>query len=385
MIVETINNIASVAAQQWESLKGTENPFLCHAFLEALESSQSACKATGWHPLHTLVWKDENRTTLMGATVGYLKGHSYGEYIFDWAWADAFHRFGLEYYPKISIAVPFTPATGRRFLLAPNLDSNVEIQVQKQLLDYNTELASSEKTSSAHILFLEEQECDYFKDTPWIVRETHQYHWFNSSYANFDDFLLALNSRKRKQIKKERLSVLSQNIRIEQVTGQELTPQHIETFYQFYLRTISRYGAIAYLKKEFFLKIAESMSDKILLLLAYQDETCVAGAINFISPDCIYGRYWGCHQDIHNLHYEVCYYQPIEYAIKHRLNRFEAGAQGQHKICRGLVPSKTFSAHLITHPEFRNAIKEFVLEEKEQNQWTMGALQKRSPFKRNEP
>jgi uncharacterized protein len=351
-VVEIGKSVAALDADKWDELN-EGNPFTSHAFLSALEQSGSVGPGTGWSPSPIVIRDPQGE--LNGALPAYLKSHSQGEYVFDHGWADAFERAGGQYYPKLQIAAPFSPVPGPRILikdmsLAPMLLAAAEAVVKQNGL------------SSAHATFVCEAQLQLFRDAGWLIRTGSQFHWANAGYSTFDDFLSALSSRKRKAIRKERAAAQSA-VEIEILRGDEIRGEHWDAYWHFYQDTGMRKWGQPYLTRAFFDLIGKSMSESIVLFLAYQDNHPVAGALNFIGPDCLYGRYWGCSQDIPFLHFELCYYQAIEWAIRNGLARVEAGAQGEHKLARGYVAVPTYSAHYIADLGFRDAVSDFLKRE----------------------
>jgi uncharacterized protein len=371
IIAEIASGVAALDAAQWDALSGG-NPFVSHAFLSTLETSGSVGAGSGWSPAPILI-RDESGA-LSGALPAYLKSHSQGEYVFDHHWADAYQRAGGQYYPKLQIAAPFSPVPGPRLLLsdpalAPHLLAAAEAVVQQNGL------------SSAHATFVEEAQLDAFRAADWLIRTGTQFHWRNDGYNSFEDFLNALSSRKRKAIRKERAGA-NAAVQIQILTGSEITRQHWDAFWVFYQDTGARKWGQPYLSRTFFDQIGKGMGDAVVLFLALIDGHPVAGALNFVGPDCLYGRYWGCALDIPFLHFELCYYRAIEYAIEHGLARVEAGAQGEHKLARGYVPVPTYSAHYIADPGFRRAIADFLVREKAAVEREIEFLGEMAPFKR---
>ncbi len=371
LAVRLESGVAALEATAWDAVAGTDNPFLSHAFLSALEQSGSVGPGTGWQP-SPLVLKDGE--TLNGALPAYLKSHSQGEYVFDHSWADAWSRAGGSYYPKLQIAAPFTPVPGPRILTqapdtAPPLIRAAEaLVVQNQL-------------SSAHATFVEEGQIKYFEEAGWLVRQGMQFHWFNAGYRSFDDFLAELAARKRKAIKKERALAQAQ-VNIVQLHGKDIQEHHWDAFWLFYQDTGARKWGRPYLTREFFSLASQSMPENLLLFLAEQDGQPVAGALNFVGTQALYGRYWGCVKDIPFLHFELCYYQAIEAAIARGLARVEAGAQGDHKLARGYVATPTWSAHYIPHDGFRSAIHDFLKRERSAIEHDIAFLGELAPFKK---
>ncbi|WP_020176708.1 GNAT family N-acetyltransferase [Methyloferula stellata] len=346
------------ACQSEDALKERFNPFIRHAFLKALETSGSVGPKTGWTVTHVIVEDDKGK--IVAAAPSYLKTHSMGEYVFDYGWADAYHRGGLKYYPKLQVCVPFTPATGRRLLVLPEAGEPAQHALILGLRTWREKIGAS----SIHVTFPTKAEWDAMGKEGFLQRTGQQFHFINKGYADFDGFLADLASRKRKMIKRERKDALQNDITIELLTGKDLKEEHWDAFYFFYTDTGSRKWGKPYLTREFFSHIGESMSEDILLVMAKRNGRYIAGAINFIGKDALYGRNWGCLEEHPFLHFEVCYYQAIEYAITHGLSRVEAGAQGEHKLARGYGPAITYSAHEIADPRYAHAIDEFLQKER---------------------
>lgn len=371
--VEGLQEIGEATWQRFANVKGSpRDPFLSYAFLNALEQSGSVSADVGWLPYH-LVLENEAKQPL-GVMPLYLKGHSQGEYIFDYSWADAFERAGGQYYPKMLSAIPFTPATGRRLLVASS-------EHEAALVSGAAQFASERNISSVHINFLDQDAWQRRGDEGWLLRTHKQYHWQNQGYDTFDDFLDCLSSKKRKNIKRERREALANDLEVLRLTGAEITESHWDAFYQFYIDTGSRKWGSAYLTRSFFSMISATMAEDILLVMVRRDGRYVAGAINFIGSDCLFGRNWGCIEHHPFLHFEVCYYQAIEFAIEHGLSRVEAGAQGEHKLARGYLPSHTYSAHWIVHDGFREAVGRYLAEERTHIAEEIDYLEQFSPFK----
>lgn len=378
--IRIIPSLESVEPLQWDALqKGAPvNPFLTHAFLHALEASGSAVADTGWLSQHLLLETTDG--DLLGALPCYLKDHSQGEYVFDYGWADAFMRAGGAYYPKLQCSVPFTPATGPRFLVPQCEDADIRRQAMAEGLK---QLCSKLGVSSAHITFMQDDDWQVAKATDYLLRTDQQFHWINEGYETFDDFLGALSSRKRKNIKKERRGAVDGNgIEIVHLMGDQITERIWDRFFAFYTDTGSRKWGTPYLTREFFSMLGQSLPERTLLILARRDGEYVAGAINLIGDDCLYGRHWGCIEDHPFLHFEVCYYQAIDYAIKNGLKRVEAGAQGAHKLARGYLPVETRSAHWITHPGLRDAVSDYLDHERREVDRHSQLLRQHAPFKK---
>ena len=374
--LEQTHDISAISANDWNRLAGDGNPFVQHEFLKAMETGGAVGNDSGWEPLHLLLRDSEG--SLLGAVPHYIKHHSYGEYIFDHSWADGFMRAGGQYYPKLLGAVPFTPATGPRLLARDNRDDI------KAALAYGiTQLIDKYSLSSAHLNFLPEEDLAPLRKAGWLIRSGLQFHWQNNGYKDFDDFLSGLSSRKRKNIRKERQSVHDAGVRMMQLTGSDITRTHIDTFFRFYISTIDRKWGGAYLTHDVFRDLHRTMPDKIMLVLAEYEGRIIAGAINFIGDDCLYGRNWGADLDIPNLHFEACYYQAIDFAIQHGLARVEAGAQGFHKVQRGYLPVKTYSAHWIAHDGFKDAIARFLSAESRGIEAEKNHIDFVSPFRKD--
>jgi hypothetical protein len=373
--VRTLARIADVDAERWDACAGSSDPFLSHAFLATLEDSGSACADEGWMP-HHLVCEDASGR-VVGCAPLYVKGHSYGEYVFDWSWASAYRRAGREYYPKLQCCVPFTPVGGSRLMVLPGEDA---AQIRGGLASAVVQLTDLHQLSSAHITFLSEEELAACNDVGMLSRVGIQYHWHNQGYASFDDFLGALIGRKRKAIKKERKSAHETGLHIRPLVGADISERHWDAFYRFYVGTIGRKWGSPYLTREFFTLLGERLGDRVVLVVAESDGDPVAGALNLRGEHALYGRYWGCTERHRFLHFELCYHQAIELAIAWRLARVEAGAQGEHKIQRGYVPVPTFSAHYIRDPRFRRAIADFLAEERPAVRREIDTLMAESPF-----
>ncbi len=355
--VALVTGVDAVEPAHWNALRGTQFPFMQHAFLHALETSGSVGEGSGWNPRHLLLREGER---LLAAMPCYAKTHSYGEYVFDWSWADAYNRHRVPYYPKLLSAVPFTPATGPRVLVA----EGVELREALEALLPALRDACERRYSSWHLLFPEPALAAACAELGLLRRTGVQYHWQNRAYACFEDFLARFASRKRKQLKKERRQVAEQGLEIRRLRGAQIDAAMWERFYVFYQMTYARRsGHGGYLSREFFHAIGETMPENLLLVVALRDGEPVAGALNLIGDDTLYGRYWGCIEDYAQLHFELCYYQGIEFCIEQGLTRFDAGAQGEHKLARGFEPVITESFHHIAHEGFREAIADFLRRE----------------------
>ena len=379
MRVERLFSIEHADEAAWRALEPQDFPFFDFEFLRALERSSSVGGASGWLPSY-LVCKDEGRT--LGALCLYLKTDSYGEYIFDWEWARAYREHGLPYYPKLVAAVPFTPATGPKLLVRPDVDEAGRVAVTRALLDAAQRLGDEHRVSSSHALFLPERELEEFAQRGFAVRHSLQFHWHNRGYDAFSDYLNALEGKRRRQVVRERRQLGGEGLKIECLTGEALGSEHAAAMYRFYLGTLDGKWGVPYLNEAFFSEVFRTMSDRILLVFARDGAgRPVAGALNFYKGQALYGRYWGAAEKRRNLHFELCYYQAIEFAIERRLELFEAGAQGEHKLSRGFLPSLTYSAHEIRHPGFRRAIEQYIAEEKEVLAGAMAAYAHHDPYK----
>lgn len=371
---------ASVPAADWNRLAAgggstLDNPFLDHAFFLALEQSGCATARTGWQPQHILIRQGGEAIGLMPM---FLKSHSMGEYVFDHSWADAFEHAGGRYYPKLQCSVPFTPATAPKLL---TIDSSIETQLA--LLNAAEAIAERLSASSVHATFVTQAEEQIARTADWLVRYDTQFHWNNEGFTSFDQFLETLQSRKRKAIRRERRDALQEGITVEWITGSDLTEAHWDAFFEFYLDTGSRKWGRPYLNREFFSLISATMADRILLVMAKDGNEYTAGALNFIGSDTLYGRNWGATRDVPFLHFELCYYQAIDFAIAHGLKRVEAGAQGEHKLARGYAPSITRSIHYITHPGLRRAVADYLEEERRAVAQHSEALATYTPFRKS--
>ena len=372
IVARVANGVAELEAEDWDACAGTDNPFLSHAFLASLELSGSAVGATGWQPVPIAIDAPDGRPAAF--LPAWLKSHSQGEYVFDHSWAAAYERAGGSYYPKLQIAVPFTPVPGRRLLardpaLAPALIAAAETLVRNNGL------------SSAHATFIADEEVALFERAGWLIRADLQFHWHNRGYGSFDDFLADLSSRKRKAIRKERASALP-GLAVEHVTGASISETHWDAFWAFYQDTGSRKWGRPYLTRSFFSMIGERMADRLLLIFATRSGVPIAGALNLIGSDCLYGRYWGAIEEVPNLHFEICYYQAIEAAIGLGLARVEAGAQGPHKLSRGYSPVPTWSAHHIADPRLRDAVASYLEAERPAVLREIRELGEMTPFRK---
>lgn len=374
VVVRLANGVMDVPRDQWDSCAGAINPFVSWDFLTALERSGSVGPGTGWQPLPVLIDGADGR--LAAAAPAYAKTHSQGEYVFDHGWAEAWQRAGGNYYPKIQIAAPFSPVPGPRLLLrdpslAPALIAAIETVVRQNSL------------SSAHATFVKEDQLALFEAAGWLIREDSQFHWTNRGYKDFADFLADLSSAKRKNIRKERERAV-QGLDIVHLSGNDLTEAHWDIFWYFYQDTGKRKWGQPYLTRSFFSLLGETMGDRVLLMLATRGERPIAGALNLIGADTLYGRYWGCVEDVPNLHFELCYYQAIDVAIARGLKHVEAGAQGSHKLARGYTPEPTWSVHYIPDPSFRRAVADFLKAERAGVQQDRSWLREHAPFRKDD-
>jgi len=373
---------AAIPAETWNALAPssggkTDNPFLDHAFFLALEQSGCASAKTGWQPQHIVLTDSSSQP--VGLMPLFLKSHSMGEYVFDHSWADAYERAGGEYYPKLQSSVPFTPATAPKLLIP---SGNPEIA--GALLSAAQQFAVQRHASSIHATFIPEAEAELIVSDGWLKRMDTQFHWFNRGFTSFEEFLETLSSRKRKTIRRERRDALADGLTVKWLSGSDLMEHHWDAFYDFYEDTGARKWGRPYLNREFFSRLNQTMADRIVLMLAYDGPTPIAGAINFVGKDRIFGRNWGCTRDVPFLHFELCYYQAIDYAIEHKLTVVEAGAQGEHKLARGYEPTTTYSAHWIAHPGLRNAIADYLERERQSVAHEQDALDSFTPFRKGE-
>ena len=375
--VRVIGGLEGIDAAAWDRLAGDDDPFSEHAFLYTLERARAVGEGTGWVPLHVVAYEGNE---LIGALPLYLKDHSYGEYIFDWGWADASERMGMSYYPKLVSMAPVTPATGRRILLAPGVDAD---RVVAGLMAGVREVAELTKASSVHLLFVTEQERDRIVElTDFIPRLSMQFHWHNEGWSDFDDYLGAMRSSVRKQTRRERRTAAEHGLELRTVEGVDLTPEDWRALDRFYRDTCGRKGSFPYLPPRFFELGAESLRERAVAVMAYEEGEPVAATLNFEKGANLYGRYWGCRDDYAMLHFELCYYRLIERAIEHGVQRFEAGAQGSHKLKRGLMPSEVHSVHWIRQPILADAVQDFCRREELAVRRRIEELSEMGPFKR---
>ncbi|HVZ08445.1 GNAT family N-acetyltransferase [Rhodopila sp.] len=368
-------SIAEIDPADWDACAGTGNPFVSHAFLSALEDSGSAGRRTGWLPQH-MVLRNADGHVVATAPV-YAKSHSYGEYVFDHGWAHALERAGGDYYPKLQVAVPFSPVPGPRLLRRP--DTGIPVAALATAMEQACE---SLGTSSVHVTFCVQEEWEALGAAGWLQRIGMQFHWENEGYATFEDFLGALSSRKRKVLRRERRDANAAGLNFHALSGADITEAHWDAFYRFYRATVDRKWGSAYLTRDFFSLLGARLGDKVVLMYAEQGGKPVAGALNLAGDEALYGRNWGCRGDWPFLHFELCYYRAIDWAIEHGLKRVEAGAQGRHKIQRGYLPKHTFSAHWIAHKGLRRAVANFLVEERDAIEREMAVLAEESPFRK---
>ena len=376
MQISIIGSLSEVTAEEWNALVHVDNPFARHEFLIAMERHDAVGKTFGWYPQYLLV---RNNGKLVGAAPMYLKDNSYGELVFDWTWADAYQRSGVAYYPKLVVAIPYTPATGQRLLVHPTSDFPTVAQL---MITAATEHAQNLRVSSLHWLFTNEQDTALFKNQPdYMLRLGCQFHWHNQDYQSFEDYLSHFSSSKRKKIRQERRRVKDQSITLEVLHGDEASQEQWQIYHRFYNSTFDRKYGYATFSQGFFLEIARTMPRNIVLVLAKHQDDYVAGAFNVRGSETLYGRHWGCSHEFHSLHFEACYYQGLEYCINNGLQRFEPGAQGEHKIARGFLPAKTWSAHWIADERFKTPIEQFVSHELKGMEHYIAELHEHSPFK----
>ncbi len=375
MNIRIISAIDSIDKEQWNQLNLDNNPFLKHEFLCALEQHHCVGETFGWLPTHIAIYLDEK---LIGAMPLYKKYNSYGEFVFDHAWADAYQRAGLHYFPKLVSAIPYTPASGKRLLCIPGLED----LIYPQLLQTAIELARKQHLSSLHILFPTRDEAQWLESQNLLTRHDCQFHWRNDNYQSFDDFLGTLSSRKRKKIKQERRYVEEAGIRIRILDGHSATEQDWDHFCCFYQEIFNEKWGIATLNGDFFKAVARDIPDQAVLVLADHKDRCIAGALMYCSDTTLYGRHWGSIEQFHSLHFEACYYQGIEYCIQHKLQTFEPGAQGEHKIARGFVPTLTQSSHWLADSPFTQAIQHFVIDEQAAVNEYIEEISQRLPYKK---
>jgi predicted N-acyltransferase len=375
MRISRTDNLASVPATEWNALEGgLDNPFVRHEFLSGLEAHGCVGEKWGWLPTHLLAHEGER---LVGAVPLYIKYNSYGEFVFDWSWADAYRRAGLPYYPKLVVGVPYTPAPGPRILLADDAPEGTA----DALVEAALELAREMEVSSLHWLFTGERDTGILHSHGLMRRTGTQFHWFNQDYRDFDDYLDQFTAQKRKKLKRERRRVQESGVELEVLNGREISEAQWDTFHRFYEDTFDKRGGSATLTGDFFKHLGESMPERVVLVLARYEGRYVAGAFNLRSDTARYGRHWGCDREFHSLHFEACYYQGLDYCIRHGLKRFEPGAQGEHKVGRGFVPVPTWSAHWLANPVFSRAVADVLEHEHEAMLEYMAELREHLPFK----
>jgi hypothetical protein len=372
LLARIAQGVSTFDAGDWDRCAGAANPFTSHAFLSILEESGSATPRTGWQPVPVAIDGPDGRPAAV--LPAYVKSHSQGEYVFDHAWADAFERAGGDYYPKLQIAVPFTPVPGRRLLTADSALAAGLVAAAQAIVD-------DHGLSSAHATFIDPAEVEIFERAGWLIRIDSQFHWHNDGYRTFDDFLTSLSSRKRKAIRKERAAAI-EGLDVRRLSGAELTEEVWDAFWAFYQDTGARKWGRPYLTRRFFSLLGERMADRVLLVLAYRGDEPVAGALNLIGADALYGRYWGTLIEAPHLHFELCYHQAIDFAIEHGLARVEAGAQGSHKLSRGYRPVATYSAHYLADPRLRAAVADYLEREREAVAHEIEALDELTPFRK---
>ncbi|MGZ8153392.1 MAG: GNAT family N-acetyltransferase [Methylovulum sp.] len=375
MQVKPIDSLTEVDSKAWNMLAGDSYPFLRHEFLLALEQSGCVCEKTGWLPKHLLVFEDNKLIAFMPM---YLKRHSYGEYVFDHQWAHTYHQYGLAYYPKWLTAIPFTPCQGARLCCKPSINS---LEITRLLFDFIQEQSDHERVSSWHCLFPVETQLEQLRSLGLGVRESVQFQWFNRGYRDFNDFLETMSASKRKMVKRERRRIVEQGIEFLKIPGKNVSEQQWRIFFQFYSLTYLKKGSEPYLNLEFFLACAKTLGNQLLMVMAVKNNQYVGAALSFIGSDTLYGRYWGCYEEFNALHFEACYYQGLDYCIEHNLQRFDSGAQGEHKISRGFEPVTTYSAHWLKDKQFAEAIYDFLRREQQAVQVYKQSAATYLPFK----
>lgn len=375
--LSTLQKISDLSAADWNNCLENDHPFVRYEFLKALEDSGSVSANTGWMPYHLVLQQGDK---IVGVAPAYVKGHSQGEYVFDHSWAHAYERAGGRYYPKLQISAPFSPVTGPRFL-AP---AGPEQKERKSLLMGGArQIAAKLGLSSVHTTFIPEDDISLLEEDGYLIRTGEQFHWVNEEYSDFDAFLDQLSSRKRKAIRKERRDANKDELTFETLHGPDITKEHWDAFFTFYMDTGERKWGTPYLTRAFFDLIGPAMGEDVILFMVKREGRYIAAALNFKSEDCLYGRYWGCIEDHRFLHFETCYYRAIDYAIEHGIKRVEAGAQGPHKLARGYLPTKTYSAHWMQDPGFQDAVAEFLKAETRDMDAEIQYLKMHSPFKKS--
>ena len=372
-----IASIAEVSSEQWNRLEIAGNPFLRHEFLAALEQTACVGGATGWDPEHLLL---EDAGEVLGAMPLYKKTHSWGEFVFDWSWARAYHQAGLPYYPKLVSMVPFSPVPGARLLVREGIDA---VPVQRALVEELIRHGQTVECPSTHVLFTSEAELQLLTETGFLARQDCQFHWHNRGYRTFDDFIATFRAEKRKKALRERRRIQEAGIEFRTLRGEEMTPELWRIAYAFSEGTFAAHGHEHYLNAAFFIRVSESLPGAVMVKLATYQDRPIAAAIFIRSNDTLYGRYWGAAADFHSLHFEACYYQGIEYCIEQGLQRFEPGTQGEHKVPRGFEPARTWSAHWIADPRFRRAIGEYLAQERVAIDQYMDSIREHAPYRRD--
>ena len=374
--LKILDSLIGIAPADWDAL-ADDNPTLCHAYLQSMIDAGCTTAKSGWLPQFLTLWRDiDGQQTLCGAVPLYVKSHSYGEYVFDWAWADAYQRHGLEYYPKLLAAVPFTPCSGGRLLARTSAD-------RKILVDGLINLAGQSDVSSLHVLFPNVDDHQHLTNAGMMPRTSIQFHWQNAGYTRFDDFLATMSHDKRKKVKQERRKVSEAGITFKRLVGTDITTEDWDFFVECYNHTYQAHFSTPYLNRKFFGLIGERMPDNILLIVAEREGQPVASALNLFSEQTLYGRYWGALEFHSGLHFETCYYQALEFCIERGIQLFEGGAQGEHKLARGFLPAKCHSAHWLKHPEFATAVEDFLRRESGGIERHVNELSESSPFKSN--
>lgn len=366
--IRVLDTLGVVEPHAWNALVAG-HPFLRHEFLHGLHETGCACERTGWLPRYVTLWQD---ASLVGAMPLYLKSHSYGEYVFDWAWAEAYHRHGLAYYPKLLGAIPFSPITGPRLLARDSTIRSILVSAALQL---------ARGVSSLHVLFPVDAEAREMERAGMLLRRSVQFHWENRGYANFEEFLADLSSLKRKKIRQERRKVRETGVQLRRLTGKEISEEEWNFFARCYGSTYRAHHSTPYLNLAFFRRLGEALPEHLLMVIAELDGKPIASALNVLSPTTLYGRYWGALRHVPLLHFEVCYYQAMEFCIERRIRVFEGGAQGEHKLARGFMPVQTWSAHWLQHPEFSDAVENFLARESTGIERYVDELNERSPFR----
>jgi predicted N-acyltransferase len=376
MEIEIFTSIEDISHRQWENLAGNNQPFIRYEFLSALERNACVSQELGWITAHFALFDEQKK--LVGVLPSYIKTNSYGELVFDWSWADAYQRTGLAYYPKLVTAIPYTPATGPRLLVKQNEHCE---SYKKALISAVLQFCHKQQFSSFHMLFPNQDDLEIARQMDMMPREGCQFHWYNREYSTFDDFLATMTSRKRKRVNRERRKVTESGVAIEILHGNEIDADNWQRLYPFYRDTFLTKGGIATLTQSFFEEISRTMGEQLVVVTASFEGDYVAASIFFRSDTVLYGRHWGCNKRFDSLHFELCYYQGIEYAIRHGLKSFEPGAQGEYKVSRGFEPTSTWSAHYIAEPGFRHAIEDFLKRERAYMKEYCESLREELPFR----